>query len=478
MSVAAKSSSWMLTTRRKMLGALLLGAGTMLSGFKMNALGERARHKGKVLLDRLPKIPPGLEEAVRMPFIEVLHGRRSRRFPLGAEIKDGPFQFKSQHEPLPLSELEQMLVLTATAGNTGWHHLIPHNSNYLPHIPNYAGAAGGRTFPSGGGIHTTEFFYTDDNGVYFLPTRDAPSLLERDGDGAMDLNAYLQAHRSRLRKLSDKRLHIPAHPAHIEMHNPWCANRPGSTLIIPVVDLAQHHLLNFCYLVQNGACIYDDINQRAIPGMARFKNIVDVEHPYPLSFLEQITLQEASVEVGTACYAGMLMLQAIGLGGWTYAGINPFSVLGASGDPEVPGLGFRFDTDERWPLPNVTGLAGVFEGLCPPHFSDMRAAVESVVQRKFGPGGPFHRETPGPYRDNAKMRSSAKVHDEEFKDCVTTMAQYTYDQFGRCPGTASSIFVMMYLQAHHLDLEFYDKYYTPNSYLETHARHHEWWHGA
>lgn len=471
-----KPTPWFSMTRRKMLGSLLLGAGTLLTSCKLNSLGQSATLKGKVLLNKIPNAPSGLEVAVQFPLLEALHGRRSRRFPLGASIPEGPLAFTSQHDPLPLSELEQMMVLTATAGNTGWHFLIPFNQNYLPHIPNYAGAAGGRTFPSGGGIHTTEFFYTDDNGVYFLPTRDAPSLLERDRSGAVDLDAYLQAHRARVRKLSDKRLHIPANPAHIEMHNPWCVNRPGSTLIIPVVDLAQHHLLNFCYIVQNGACIYDDINGRAIPGIERFKNLVDVDHPYPLTYLEQITLQEASVEVGTACYAGMLMLQAIGLGGWMYAGINPFSALGASGDPEVPGLGFRFDTDGRWPLPNVTGLPGVFEAHCPPHFADMRAAVEAVVRRKFGPGGPFNRETPGPYRDNPKVRGSAKVHDEEFKECVTLMAQYTYEQFGRCPATASSVFVMMYLQAHHLDTEFYDKHFGPGAYLETHASHLQSWH--
>jgi hypothetical protein len=32
---------------------------------------------------------------------------------------------------------------------------------------------------------------------------------------------------------------------------------------------------------------------------------------------------------------------------------------------------------------------------CPPHFRDMRAAVEALCQRKFGPGGPFHPDTAG-----------------------------------------------------------------------------------
>jgi hypothetical protein len=260
------------------------------------------------------------------------------------------------------------------------------------------------------------------------------------------------------------------------MHNPWCVNRPGSTLVIPVGDLAQHSLAGLCYLVQNGACIFDDINKSPIPGIEKFSHLVDVKNPYPLSFTEQLFLTEITVETSTACYAGALMLQAMGLGGWMFDGITPFSVLGASGDPEVPGLGFRYDTDPRWPLPNATGLTGVFEGFCPPHYQDMAAATEAIVQRKFGPGGPYNPETSGPYRDNAAIRGSGKVHDDEFKACVALQAQYLFDRFGKFPGTVPSIFVLMYLQAHHLELEFYDKYFTPGAYLETHARHMERWH--
>ncbi len=471
-----KSISWLPMTRRKMLGGLLVGAGTMLTGFKINSLGQRLTQKGKILLKGLPAIPKGLEVAVTMPLIEALHGRRARRFALGAEIPDGPLKFKSQHAPMPLSELEQMMVLTAASGNTGWFYLHPFNPNYVPNIPNYASAAGGRTFPSAAGFHTSEVFYTDDNGTYFLPTRDAQNLVKTDENGATDLNAYLQAHRSRIRKLSDKRMHIPPKPAHIEMHNPWCVNVPGSTLIIPVADLAQHHIAVLCYLVQNGACIFDDVHKNPVPGIEKFGSLVDVKNPYPLTYVEQLSLAEVTAELSTACYAGALMLQAMGLGGWMFDGITPMSVLGASGDPEMPGLGFRYDTDERWPLPNITGLPGVFEGFCPPHYKDMRAAVEAFVKRKFGAGGPFNPNTPGPYRENARVRGAGKVHSEEFKECVTTMAQYVFDRFGKFPGTVPSIFILTYLQAHHLDLEFYDKHFTAGAYLETHARHHELWH--
>jgi hypothetical protein len=96
----------------------------------------------------------------------------------------------------------------------------------------------------------------------------------------------------------------------------------------------------------------------------------------------------------------------------------------------------------------------------------------------FGPGGPFHPDTPGPWKDSRKVRSSAQVHDERFRECVALQAQYVYNTFGKFPGTVPSIFAMMYLQAHHLDLDFYNRFYKPGAYLESHAVHMDRWHAV
>jgi hypothetical protein len=39
-----------------------------------------------------------------------------------------------------------------------------------------------------------------------------------------------------------------------------------------------------------------------------------------------------------------------------------------------------------------------------------------------------------------------------------------------------TIYILTYLQAHHLDLDFYDNYFKPGSYLKTHAQHMARWH--
>ncbi len=426
--------------------------------------------------DPLRTLPAGLARAVSFPLVEALMGRRARRFALGAEIPDGPLAFRSAKEPLPLSELEQLLVLTAAGGNTGWHHMITRHARYAPRLSNYSGAAGGRTFPSAAGFHTSELFFTDDEGVYFFPTRDAPALAERAGDGSLDLTELLEAHRGRIRKLADGRLLLPAEEPYMEGHNTWCVNRPGSTLVIPVGDLAQHHIATLCFLTQNGYCMTDDVHGERIPGLERFRHLVAVDDPFPLTYLEQYSLTELTAELATCCYAGMLVLQAIGLGGWLFDGVDRHTILGATGDDPPPGLGFRYDEDERWSVPNPTGLDGVFEAHCPPHFADLRAAVEAFAERKFGPGGPFHPETPGPWKESARVRGSAQAHPEEFKECVALQTQYVYDRFGKFPGTVPSVFCLTYLQAHHLDLAFYDHYFSEGAYLHTHADHMRNWH--
>jgi hypothetical protein len=420
--------------------------------------------------------PAGFQDMLSFPLLEAVLGRRSRRFFMGAEIPDGVFAYKSGHKALPLTDLEKMLVVSACGGNTSWHHLIYRAARYAPHLSNYAGSAGGRVFPSAAGFHTSQTFFTDDDGVYLLEMRDAPAFDDRADDGSLNLQAFVDNTRKCVRKIQDGRMKFPSEVPYTEAHNTWVFNKPSTLVVIPVGDLSQHVLLNLCYMLQNGLVLFDDINKRPIPGIEKFKDIVEIDNVWPITFVEQWSLSELTVEIGASCYAGVLMLQAMGLGGWMFNGVDPFAVFGASGDSDVPGLGFRYDTDERWPYPNPTGIEGVMEGFCPPYYPDMRAAVEALCERKFGPGGPFNPETPGPWKDSRKVRAAAQVHDDRFRECVAHQAQYVYDTFGKFPGTVPSMFLIMYLQAHHLDLDFYDEFYKPGAYLKTHTEHMARWH--
>jgi hypothetical protein len=416
-----------------------------------------------------------LSELAAFPLLDALYGRRSRRFPLGGAIPDGLLAYTSRHAPMPLSELERLLVLTSMGGTTGWYYAITRHARYAPYLANYAGGAAGRTFPSAAGFHTVELFFTDDSGTYVFPTRDAGALVDPAVE-ELSIELMLERHANRIRRLSDERIFLPRSEPYMEGHNTWVANAPGSLLVVPVADIAQHNIANLGFFTQNGYCIFDDLNHRPIPGIEAFKDLVDVDNPLPLTFVEQYSLAEATAELATSAFAGTLLLQAMGLGGWMFDGIDRHTMLGASGDPTVPGLGFRFDTDERWALPNPTGLAGVFEGFCPPHYASMADAVEALARRKFGPGGVYNPETPGAWRESAAIRGNAAPWTTQFKACIALQAQYIFETFGKFPGTVPTLFIMNYLQAQHIDTEFYDRFFRPGAYLPTHAEHRSRWH--
>jgi hypothetical protein len=60
-----------------------------------------------------------LDKVWEYPLFEALFGRRSRRFGLGFEMTDGPFKYKSQRASLPLSDIEEALLIGAGVGFSG-----------------------------------------------------------------------------------------------------------------------------------------------------------------------------------------------------------------------------------------------------------------------------------------------------------------------------------------------------------------------
>jgi len=171
-------------------------------------------------------------------------------------------------------------------------------------------------------------------------------------------------------------------------------------------------------------------------------------------------------------------MQAMGLGGLFFNGINRWSVLGAFADDGITGLGFRFVEDERWTLPNPVGLDGMYEALCPPYQPDMRTAAHVFAERKFGPGGTYDPSTPGPWKDAAAIKAGVDPYGDEFVACLGEVAQYIYERHGRFPSTYTTTVLTGYVQAVHLDTDYYDTHFQPGAYLPTHAQHWERWHSA
>ncbi|WP_373496716.1 hypothetical protein [Aquiflexum sp.] len=419
-------------------------------------------------------------ELLQYPFLNALFGRRARRFGLGMEIPTGPLAYRSDKEPVPLSEEEQMLLVASATGVSGWNFGVP----FAPPVPNahaeFTLRYTGRTAPTAAGIGTPALFFTDDKGCYCTNTRDTtPSGMQTLTNGEEALQQIVNECRGQTTQIKPGRLDLPSAPPHILPPNLWWANKPGSTLFIPVADTAEECLGIIALMVRHGAIIVDEETGKPAGFLEPFvrSGLLDSEKRFPLSELLTIVSEGACLATGFKGHNMVLMLQAMGLGGLYFSGLDDMSIMGARVKEGVSGLGFEFVEDELWVTPNPVGLKGVYEALCPPFYPDMHVAVKVFVERKFGKNGAYKPNSMGPWRDSQKVKETVEPYSQDFVDCMSEVAQYIYQKFGKFPGLRSTIMMPGFVQAHHLDTDFYDKYYKEGAYLQSHAEHMEKWHG-
>ena len=109
-----------------------------------------------------------MDDVWQYGLFEALYGRRSRRFGLGFEITEGPLQYKSHEQPVPLSELEEALLVAAGGGITG-------TPLWDMGRPVARGVGDGRTHGSTtAGGRRTALFFTNDDGVYYTSGKRGP----------------------------------------------------------------------------------------------------------------------------------------------------------------------------------------------------------------------------------------------------------------------------------------------------------------
>jgi len=212
-----------------------------------------------------------LDRAWSYPLFEALYGRRSRRFGLGFEMPEGPFRYKSAHEPVPLNEIEEALLVGAGAGFSGlalWD--LPTPAPYR--------RRSGRTFPTTRPGGHTALFLTNDEGLYVLDGNVAASKL-REIKTPDERTELLEAYRAQRRELRRGRLDIPRRIPPMSGHDVWDSNRPGSTLFLPVCDVSAS-------LISLIAQFVDPALRRYAPAGGGI-NIVDDRHAYRPAGMER-----------------------------------------------------------------------------------------------------------------------------------------------------------------------------------------------
>ena len=436
----------------------------------------------------------GLRGAMSYPLFSSIFNRRSRRISQGIKsINAGSHSYTSNQSPQPLSPLEEAVLISAI-GVTGFN---------LPDRP-FADASGekilgtpnlsftGRAAGSTDNSQPTSFFLINDSGTYFLRKLKAEEVQPEAPQTPDEM--IRRAELAKVRVL-DHRLDFPRKFPYYLDSNRFLSNLPGSTVFLPIVDMTRQYINAVMYLLTepdgSRPVFVDDRNFYQPAGVRKWirNGFLNKDVKLSLTALGSLRTQ---VEADLLLQNLMLCLQAMGLGGWIHAAIGPPYLLGNPAvSQETKGLAFRHVIPPwtpfeifRWGsfLPklraNAVGLDGVIEGHCPPYYPDMSAAVDAVVaeKRKLYADRPFF--------DKAfRTGGDAFIKEVPFTEprvieCTKDVCNYILHTHGRFPSHVDAMFVPgVWLQAHHLDLDYYDQLYR-GGYTEMQARHQQDWHGG
>ncbi|MFJ9538512.1 hypothetical protein ACIRPX_14735 [Streptomyces sp. NPDC101225] len=447
---------------------------------------------------------PGLADLLGRPLLDTVWHRRTHRVGRGASVPAGSMSHRSTHTPQPLSELEEA-VLVAVTGCTGLTmpdrpFEDPRDGTPIMAKPNLTMA--GRTAGSPDNAQGTHFFMINDTGTYYL-RRLAPAPQE-----PFDAETLVaRAERSKVRVL-DHRLDVPRDrrdfPAYLDS-NRFLSNLPGTTVFFPVVDLSHQYINALMYLLTqpDGArpTLVDDRNFYRPAGVRKWvaDGFLNGDLKLPLGALGPMRTQ---IEADLLLQNLMLTAEAMGLGAWIHASINPQIALGDPKFSRAYGrmLGFTFVTPRwrladvwRWhvPLPRYATLRSHPVGLtspggepliaaaCPPAHPSMSDAVDSVIGAKFGAGGTYTDKDVFTriYREDYGQRylAEASEYEERVIDCARDICEYVIRTHRRFPAHTDAIHVPgIWLQAHHVEREYYERFFV-HGLTETHRRHAELW---
>ncbi|PTL85599.1 hypothetical protein [Vitiosangium sp. GDMCC 1.1324] len=441
----------------------------------------------------------GLQETLRYPLFDALRNRRTRRVAKGIKsIPAGSLSYTSKHEPEPLTALEEALLIAST-GITGV--TLPDQpfltEDGKPLVGSPMVDVVGRTAGSPDNAQATHFFLINDSGTYFLsrPQGEDAFMLAKGELTAARLIAY--ADKCKV-KVSDQRVDFPRQYPYYMGRNRYMSNVPGSTILVPVVDLTRQYINGIMFLLTQDAghrpTFIDDWNFYRVAGVQKWvrNGFLNKDQKIPLGVLGNARIP---YEADFLMQNIFLVAEAMGLGAWIHAAfIGPVLL----GDPDYRqagnSLGFRYHTPRNLlrqalkfisPLPswrpNPVGLDGLLQGYCPPYYGSMNEAIDALISHKYGPTGLYTdpKEFDKVFKPGLAKQFVSEVphYSEEVIACAKDVCNYIYETYDRFPAHADAMHVPgVWIQMHHLDLDYYDQLFA-NGYSETQARHEELWHG-
>lgn len=435
-------------------------------------------------------------------FLQILHGRRSRRFGLGMRMEDGPLAYTSRHEGVRLSEEEEAILTFAACGITG------HALGDLVYADGEGGTilAGlvGRTIPSGDAIQACSLLVLNPDASYYIkrPHDFAPESLPELVRLA-EHEEYVELYRRSRLKISDGRTTPSLEPFFNINCNRWSLYDPSATYFLPVEDFTLLYINALLEIFNEHNGMYP-IDERACfrpAGVKRFaksrgghlEDDFSKERVITIQQLETLVTEFVTAEAGMMLQNLALMTHALGLGGFPHWAAHYYGWFEALGFrmtqlPATRYLGMnrllrqlvRLFRDDP-PVPFVLGLEAGREAplkpYCPPNYASMEDAVQAVVDLKWGRRGIFRGGAsnsswlnPDGISDAAPDVSEAAV------DATVAYCTYVHRRYGRFPAYQMPLRTLLGFQANHVDVEFYERFYRPGALTDLQRNHIRQWH--
>src|SRR5829696_7451657 len=210
--------------------------------------------------------------------------------------------------------------------------------------------------------------------------------------------------------------------------------------------------------------------------------------------LETWLYEFAAIEQGEMLQNLALMTEALGLGGFSHFAAHPFvwfrtlpfrmeeipfsRTIGAGRIMK----GLIKASGKDLPVPTAVGLERGGEALikpfCPPFYRNMEEAVLAFVDYKYGEGSGTLRDggAATSWRDGSGVQAGIPRYSDEAIAATIDYCEYVYERYGRFPANSGPLRTVLAYQAHHLDPDFYDRYYSSGTLADpqhTYPRHNE-----
>jgi len=191
----------------------------------------------------------GLHDLFTYPQMSAIFDRRTRRVARGTSIPSGPISYTSTNKPAPLTPLEEavLIVSTGLTGSTSMHDVPAKNADGSERFSAPLINVLSRSASSVDNAHAVSFFLINDEGTWLikqLRNQEAVAALARLPPRWEDWTEadWLSAASSLKHRLYKERLDFPRHWPYYFIWNRQLSNRPGTTILLPIVDLTRQFI--------------------------------------------------------------------------------------------------------------------------------------------------------------------------------------------------------------------------------------------